>query len=491
MKFLLDTNIFIPLEPTRLSEVEGGTARAADVVRLVAEAGHHLLVHPAISGDIERDADRERRRIRAHLVRKYAALQRPPAASPELEVEFGSPAHGTNAWVDLQLVAAVAADAVDYLITEDGQLRRRAARHGLTERVCTLDQAAEVVRGLQPARTCAPAPARLLLAHELDSSDPIFVSLRDDYTGFDEWLQRCKRQHRECLVISDSDGRYAALTILKPEHAHEYGLGTNTLKLCTFKVSAAHYGRRLGELLLKAVFEHAEARQHHALYVEVFAKHSTLVDLLSSFGFTEHASRTPRGELVLVKHQRPAPGVQLPPPLDFATRYGPRALMLSGASGYVIPIQPRYHRLLFPDAERQLGFAHPLHPFGNALRKAYLCHSPIRRIAPGSYLLFYRSKDARAATVLGVAEDTFVSNRADDIARFVGKRTVYSQDDIQELARGREVLAILFRQSRLLDPPWRLRELIARGVVSAAPQSVASIPENSARWLMQQLDASY
>ena len=38
MKFLIDTNIFIPLEPTRSSEVEGGTTEATKFVQLTAIA---------------------------------------------------------------------------------------------------------------------------------------------------------------------------------------------------------------------------------------------------------------------------------------------------------------------------------------------------------------------------------------------------------------------------------------------------------------------
>jgi len=41
------------------------------------------------------------------------------------------------------------------------------------------------------------------------------------------------------------------------------------------------------------------------------------------------------------------------------------------------------------------------HPFGNALRKAYLCHASTRRLEPGAPLLFYRSKDEKAVFVVG------------------------------------------------------------------------------------------
>ena len=57
MKFLIDTNIFIPLEPTRPSEVEGGTTKAAEFVQLAGISGHQLYVHPARREDLRRDMD--------------------------------------------------------------------------------------------------------------------------------------------------------------------------------------------------------------------------------------------------------------------------------------------------------------------------------------------------------------------------------------------------------------------------------------------------
>lgn len=491
MKFLLDTNIFIPLEPTRQSEIESGTARAADIVRLVLEAGHRFYVHPAIQADVARDPDPERRELRRQLLLKYPSLPHPPDPTSALDQAFGSPDRGSNDWVDLQLTAAVAGDAVDYLVTEDRGLGRRANASRLGDRVCTLEQIAQVVRGFQSKPSSAPTPAERVIAHQLDVTDPIFHSLRSDYDGFDRWLQKCKRAHRACILIRGSDGRYAALCILKDESGGEHGLLGRLLKLCTFKVSSKHFGFRFGELLLKAIFEHAEAAGHTTLYVEAFEKHVELLELLDAFGFEAIEARTPRGELVLVKRLRSPTTPTALEPLDFNRRYGPRSLRVAGVPGYVIPILPKYHRLLFPEAERQLSLVRDAHPFGNALRKAYLCHSPIRRITPGSFLVFYRSQREQAATVLGIAEDTLVSSDPDHLARFVGKRTVYSMDEITDMSRDRQVLAILLRQSRVLDSPIPAQELLAAGLINRAPQSIVTISENAAAWLATRLDALY
>ena len=56
--------------------------------------------------------------------------------------------------------------------------------------------------------------------------------------------------------------------------------------------------------------------------------------------------------------------------------------------------------------------------------------------------------------------------------RFVGKRTVYSFKQIELMCRDAEVLALLFRQDRLLDPSIGLSQLEEEGLVKGPPQSI-------------------
>jgi hypothetical protein len=57
LRFLLDTNILIPLQYTMLVLEPS----LANFVRLAGVGGHQLLYHPASKIDIERDKDMERR----------------------------------------------------------------------------------------------------------------------------------------------------------------------------------------------------------------------------------------------------------------------------------------------------------------------------------------------------------------------------------------------------------------------------------------------
>ncbi len=488
MKFLIDTNIFIPLEPTRPADIEAGTTEVTKLARLVSEAGHQLYVHPAARADIQRDADEERRRLREILFEKYPSLPDPPVISAELEEILGRVEQETNDWVDHQLIAALTANAVDFLVTEDRDLYRKASRLDLSTRVLFIMEALSTVRDLFDKIPSPPPAIYAIKAHGLNDGDPIFRSLRSDYPGFDKWLNRCKREHRNAWIVRGDEPDYAGLCIIKQETSGEFGLAGKLLKLCTFTVSDRYNGFRFGELLLKTSFDYANSNRYDQIYVTVFDKHQRLISFLEEFGFETLEVRTPLGEAVLAKQltftERDKERLD---PLDFNIRYGPYAVKIESAPCYVVPIKPEYHRLLFPEAERQLSLRAGEEPCGNSIRKAYLSHAGIRTIPIGASLLFYRSEDLQSVTSLAVVEDTMVSSSPTVIARFVGKRTVYRFDSIRDLCQ-REVLAILFRQARTLRNPISLDQLIGNECIKAAPQSIMEIRREAMRWLQNRLE---
>ncbi|MHC4454501.1 MAG: GNAT family N-acetyltransferase, partial [Planctomycetota bacterium] len=141
-------------------------------------------------------------------------------------------------------------------------------------------------------------------------------------------------------------------------------------------------------------------------------------------------------------------------------------------------------RILFPECETQLIFYPGNHPFGNSIRKAYLCNSNIRSIKPDSNLLFYRTEDIKGITVLGIVENTLVSKSPDKIARFVGKRTVYKYPEIVEMCSN-EVLAILFRQVKCLPKSISLYKMIESGILSSHPQQITKASEETNKWVQK------
>jgi hypothetical protein len=146
--------------------------------------------------------------------------------------------------------------------------------------------------------------------------------------------------------------------------------------------------------------------------------------------------------------------------------------------------------LLFPEAEEQRTLFPRGDACGNAIRKAYLCNAPTRKVQPGDMLLFLRTglESGAAATAAGVTEATMVSTDPDDIIAFVGNRTVYTARDVRSLCRKGEVLAIRFRFDRALSPSWTRTTLRNAKVLEGSAQSIFQVNTEGVQWIRQQLD---
>lgn len=279
MKFLIDTNVFIPLEPTAPEESEPLRSTAVLFAQKANQSGFPLFVHPAQAQDILADRETARRELRQALLRKYPSLPDPPS-SARIDSILGVPYPHSHDWVDHQLLAAVHADAVDTLVTEDVRIHRKAKRLGLHHRVAYLTEAVTELDALSDRPPTALPAVETTKAHNLDTSDQIFTSVRQDYPEFDAWLIKCKREHRQTWVVRAPDDTYAGVSIVKREDLPDIGLRDKTLKICMFKISETHAGFRYGELLLRDVLNYAEQNGFRSLFVEVFPKTGTVDCLL-------------------------------------------------------------------------------------------------------------------------------------------------------------------------------------------------------------------
>ncbi len=487
MKYLIDTNVFIPLEITSLDDFEQNTPLAIELAKLASKTKQQLYLHPIQKEDIKDDKDDKRREIRDIIFDKYLSLTDPPVVSPLLEKELGIAPLDSNDWVDHNLIAALYNDAVDYLITEDQKIIKKIDLLGLKHRVVGIAEALTIIKDLLDVCSTPPPAVQTIQAYNLNEKDSIWNSLRKDYPDFDKWLkEKCKREHRPTWIIPMTESKgYGAVCIIKSEDHVDFNINGKILKICCFKVSEDCNGFRFGELLLKAVLTYAFENNYQWLYTESFDKNIRLINLFQDFGFQKIDSRTPRGEIRLVKtfiiEDEDKNALD---PLSYNKKYGPFVVKEEDAFSYVVPIRPEYHRILFPDHESQLVFFPGSHPFGNSIRKAYLCNSKIRSISPGSNLLFYRTEDVKGITVLGIVEDTLVSKSPDKIARFVGKRTVYKYLEIVEMCSN-EVLAILFRQVKLLPKAISLNTIIESNILSSHPQQITKASEGANKWIQK------
>lgn len=502
MAFLIDTNMIIAAEPFA-GKLESWQDQVSRFLSLATKHDHKVWVHPASHDDLMETADPVHRVQNLAAFKKYASLQEVEVSDEIRALYPESPSQ--NDQRDARILAALHVGAVDFLVTHDRKLRSKAIRLGHEPQVLRPDEAAHRLSLWHPDAPTPPPQVELVEAYNLDGSQAIFDGLREDYEDFDGWLAKVKRDavNRRCWVIRQADGTYDGVALVKVCDEHPSDRTRVAIKLSTFKVADHASGRRLGELLLKAVFRWAarEPGRPSEIFVEVKDKKDRLTDFLPEFGFVEHGRKS-GDEGIYLKTLDPDAGALNLNGLDFHIRYGTPALK-AGQSIFVIPITPEWYDGLFPDAQLigasggmvLPGLSTDSRAHGNAIRKAYLCRGQINSIPSGALLLFYRSQGSNprdgAVSAVGVAERSHKGTDAAETAAFSFKRTVYSTDEIDGLhAGGRKVLTILFRHDRFVSPTWPLAELISNKVVKGAPQSVVKV--NSAEgiaWVEQQLNA--
>ncbi|GAA0986260.1 hypothetical protein GCM10009551_037590 [Nocardiopsis tropica] len=502
-RFLIDTNFFITLEPFNGS-IEPGQRTAAEVVRLCSKQGHRVFVHPASRDEIDNGKNPERVRQRHAELLKYEMLEDEPPVSKELKLLAGDSEVDSNNHRDLRILAAVHANAAHYLVTNDQGLHRRAGRAGLGDRVLTLADAASMLASLEPDRSKNPPRIDEVQAYALDIDQDIFDSLRSEYgEEFLPWLDKVRGDfdNRLCFVIRDPlDQSYAAIAIIKRREIDcEYAYMNQLVsKICTFKVMDHQRGARLGELLLNAIMRHHVADNIASTYVEAYRTHQDLIDFLAQFGFDEAGSTARESEAILHKRYRPtASEARKMDPLEFHKRFGVGSI--SPRSGwFVVPVQTKWHEQLFPEAAHNVQPGEQMHlgpelvpifPWGNAIRKAYICNSGTTQISPGDALLFYRSGGRKTVMAVGVVESTLRSEDADEVLGLTGGRTVYPAEDVRAMCQHpKGALVILFRLDRLLDPEIKLSDLVEHRCLKTHPQSVTRVGDEGTRWLQSRLN---
>lgn len=233
------------------------------------------------------------------------------------------------------------------------------------------------------------------------------------------------------------------------------------------------------ELFLKAAFRYATENACEHLFIHADpARHDYLIRLLQDFGFEERGIYA--GDLVLVKpHPKAAPSPDVLPPLDYTRRYFPHFRRDAVVQKFLIPIQPHFHDTLFPDySPHQQRLFGSTGNVGNAIKLAYLCHAQTNAITAGDVVLFYRTDDEKAVTSVGVVDRFEVLDDAARIASLVSRRTVYSIEEIDEMAK-RRTKVILFRLVEHFPHSVPYDRLLREHVVSGPIQSIRKVPDDA------------
>ena len=491
MNVLIDTNIFIYREDHQV--VPSGLA---SLLRLFEENSVRILVHPMSKEDIKRDPDAAREEISLSKISVYPELTSPPASHRDtgfIGIVGGSRTDRES--VDNELLYTIYKDAADFLITSDTDILRKAEKTGLGDRVFNIEEGLEFFRTQFVRHASAPTPAiRFVSAYNLNLSDPIFDSLKVDYPDFEIWWKKISREGRKAWISQKPDKSLGALLILKEENEPIDSIPPlgkrRRLKISPLIVK--HMGQKIGELFLKLAINHAIENNINDVYLTHYVKpNDELVSLLDQYGFIKVARKT-NGEDVFSKCLKPiVPRKELEgySPMELNRRYYPSFYDGPRVRKHVIPIRPEYHDRLFieyryrtPDLMEAAG---ELVVEGNTIKKAYVCHARSKKLGEGDILLFYRSWDQILTSVCSLDKVFHGVDSYEEVIKLVGKRTVYSKNELINLVSHGPVMIILFLLHFELKNYITLPKLQKARIILRAPQSVMEISDERYRQILK------
>lgn len=485
MEVLIDTNVFIEREgdwtvPEPLQELE----------KLLKTEGHTILIHPLSKQEIRNYENDERRETDESKIETYAELGFPPYPNPSSTAfrNHVPESDSFNEQVDNALLYTVFEGRTDLLITEDGDMHRKADELGIKQSVLSIEEAREQFKE-EPAAYEGPPSIQKQQVADIDVDDPIFDSLKEDY-DFRSWFESIPDE-RDVYVNWNGDGTLGAVLILKPNEAEPIGkepeLGKrDRMKICTLKVASHRRGSKIGELLVSIAIREAVQHELEEIYLTHYiTEDDYLVQLISKYGF-RRASQTASGETVFVKRITPGPGDN-PDPSEVRIRFYPSFYDGPCVSKYLVPTQPKFHGRLFPTYQNRqpklTEFSGQLLSEGNAIKKAYLSHANIRQIESDDILLFYRTHDHMEITSLGVCEQVeYEMTEAEAVQELVGKRSVFTEREIAKMVES-PTTVILFKWHFELENPLHYQVLLDQDVLSGAPQSIQQVDESSYQYI--------
>lgn len=492
MRILIDTNIFIYREQDQVLSKD-----LARLLQILNALHTELVVHPFSIVELQRDQDNRRREVNLSKVNVYSPLEHPP--NPIIDKEFSEligEAKNRHDEVDNALLYAIYKDAVDFFITEDKGLHKKSTNVGLEERVFSIAESIRFFSKWIPSKEAIHTPPAFFEdnMYNLDLKDSIFDSLRIDYPGFNKWFKTKAKEGRKCFINRRSDNSIGAIFIPKIENESISSIPPlpkkKRLKIATMKVT--HVGNKIGELILKVAVDIGLVNDVSEIYLTTFPKHSQLIDLICEYGFRKKAiiRRENGDEDVYIKNlYADKEEIKTLAPVKISSKYYPTYFDGESVKKFLIPILPEFHNQLFTDFldGRQLKLNEKkcdLRVEGNTIKKAYLTHSKIKKIKPGDIVLFYRSKDQKRITSLGVV-DSFFSNvlKTEEILRIIGKRSVYSRNEIEGMVKPLSI--ILFRHHFYLNNELTFNNLVTAKVLSWAPQSITEIEDSKYVWIKQ------
>lgn len=389
MKVLLDTNIVIHREASRILNKDIGI-----LFKWLDKGKYTKCVHPVTIEEIKKNSNKQTVETLSIKLESYEVLKTVSPIRPEVRNVSQKIDVNKNDENDTLLLNEVFCERMDFLITEDRKIHKKAELLKIPDKVFTIDEFLEKVVSENPDLVDYKVlSVTKKYFGEININDSFFESFKEDYQGFDKWFLR---KSDETAYVTINKGNILSFLYLKVENTDENYSDISPvfkpkkrLKIGTFKVISN--GVRLGERFLKIIFDNAIRFSVDEIYITIFDKREEqkrLILLLEDWGFKFYGKKnTVNGdELVYVRDFSPRFDINNPK-LTFP-------YISKSTNVFMIPIYPDYHTELLPDSILTTESAYDFvenEPHRNAISKVYISRSFERGIKKGDIIIFYRT----------------------------------------------------------------------------------------------------
>jgi predicted nucleic acid-binding protein len=494
MRVLLDTNIIIHRESHRTSNIDVG-----HMFNWLDRLHIEKCIHPHTFNELAKFQNKQMVDSMSIKLDSYTCLKTTAPMNENVVRLCQKLDLNPNDVIDSELINEAYQGRVDFLITEDRKMHRKAEALGIKDIVFTIDAFLEKVIAENPQQ---PDYKVLSVRKEyfgnIDLSDPFFDSFKKDYSEFEQWFNG--KADDSAYICRSEMNSILAFLYLKIENDNEtypdiqpYFSPKKRLKVGTFKV--AMNGYKLGERFLKIIFDNAILFKVSEIYVTIFnntVDQERLSSLMEDWGFYRHGfKKTQNGsEYVYVRN------LML---INFQHKPKETYPFINGQSRkFFCPIYPKYHTELLPDSI--LNNEYPANfidntPSRNAVEKVFISRSFKRELSPGDIIIFYRTAFngpayyTSVATTLAIV-DSVVDNFGDfeKFKRACRKRSVFPDDELLEYwdwNKYSRPFIVNFLYAYSLPSRPNLKALQESGIIENAPRGFEEISDTAFRELLR------
>lgn len=435
---LLDTNIMIRRESSNNYSFE-----IASLFNWFDKLNINKFYHNRTKNELENYSDVK---LRNAILAKLGAYNLLPSFDCSVDEHFQKTTSryslDSNGIVDNALLLEVYNYNVDFLLTNDQLMLRKAEELFIRDRVLTSDELMVIFENLYPKNIeYKMLSVKLKRFADINLDDHFFDTLREDYEGikFDNWF---KRKYNEQAYIFEDNVGIRGFLYLKIENEDENYSDINPimppmkrLKVGTFKIEST--GFRLGERFLKIIFDNAIKNKVDEIYVTLFENKREdvirLKTLMEKWGFVSHGYKK-NGELVLRK--------TLTKYIKERSIKENYPLISSATNHFILPIYPEYHTDLFPDnilnnENMHLYQENKAHRY--AIEKIYLSGAKNVKAHPGDLVLIYRNgtryprKYSSVVTGVAIIEELIYTTNVKQCINECKNRSIFSEEEIKQL----------------------------------------------------------